>query len=306
MNPYVPLALVLALVASVSLAGVYASWPRPISPDEWITRRRASERGPETRSPQTAGPVRRAATRLRWTVGVIDADLALLRAQGLGSGRDDEELAFELLWLGAFGGAGGLIIGIGLWLTSSRQGVPWSALLLAGVGAGLLPALRWLRLRRDAEAVRSAVRHRLPRLLTGSRVLLESGALTPQRALTTTVAIYHDPAAGVLREALREGQVRRVELPTALDAVAQRYGLEPVQRLADAFRMGTRFGTEMADLLSAFAAELRQGWHAEYRERMTRAPVLMTIPALVFFVLPLFGLVLLLVLTPLMRSLSQL
>lgn len=306
MNPLLALALVLALVVSVALAGVYASWPRWVSPDEWITRRRASELGPDARWPATAGLVRLTAARLGWTVAVIDADLALLRSQGLGLGGDDEELALELLRLGALGVAGGVIIGIGLWLASGRHGVPWSAGLLVGVGAVLLPALRWLSFRRQGDAMRSTIRHRLPRLLTGSRVLLESGALTLQKALTTTVAIYQDPASGVLREALRDGQVRRVELHTALDAVAQRYRLEPVQRLADAFRMGTRFGTEMADLLSTFAAEVRQGWHAEYRERMTRAPVLMTIPALVFFVVPLFGLVLLLVLTPLMRSLSQL
>ena len=306
MSPLLPLAMVLALVASVSLAGVYASWPHPLSPDEWITRRRASELGPQAGRPAARGRLRRAAARLRWTVTVIGADLALLRSHGLGSAGSEEDLAYELLRLGALGGAGGLLFGVALWLVSGRQGVPLSALLLAAVGAALLPALRWLRFRRQADAVRAVIRRRLPRVLTGSRVLLESGALTPQNALRTTVAIYHDPASDVLREALRESQVRRVELQSALDAVAQRYRLDPIQRLADAFRVGTRFGTEMADTLSAFAIDVRRSWHAEYRERMTRAPVLMTIPALIFFVVPLFGLILLLVLTPLMRSLSQL
>lgn len=305
MSPLLILAMVLALVASVSLAGVYASWPRPISPDEWITRRRVSELGPEARRAAAPGRLRRAAARLRWPVAFIGADLALLRSQGRGSAGSEEDLAYELLRLGALGGTGGLLLGVALWLLSGRLGVPLSALLLAAVGAALLPALRWLRFRRQADSIRAAIQHRLPRVLTGSRVLLESGALTPQNALRTTVAIYRDPASDVLREALRESQVRRVELQNTLDAVAQRYGLDPVQRLADAFRVGTRFGTEMADTLSTFAADVRRSWHAEYRERMTRAPVLMTIPALVFFVVPLFGLILLLVLTPLMRSLSQ-
>ena len=262
--------------------------------------------GPGPQGPAPAGYVRRAAARLRWTVSLIDADLALLRSQGLHAASDEEALTVELLRLSALGGAAALIGGIALWLVSNRQGVPLGALLLAGVGAVLLPALRWLRFRHQADTVRAAIRHRLPRLLTGSRVLLESGALTPQRALTTAVAIYRDHASDVLREALRESQVQRVELQAGLDAVAQRYDLEPVRRLADAFRVGTRFGTEMAELLAGFAAQVRQDWHAEYHERMTRAPVLMTIPALVFFVLPLFALVLLLVVTPLMRSLSRL
>lgn len=305
MNPLLPLAFVLALVASVALAGVYLTWPRPMTVDEWITRRRASELGRRSSGsgPRWLGWV---TVRLRWAVAFIRADLALLRSQGAGSNGGEDELALELVRLGALSGAIGLLLGLALWLVSGHRDIPWSASLLAVVLAVLLPAVRLLRFRRQANAARAAIRRRLPRVLTGSRVLLESGGLTPQRSLTTTVAICRDAAANVLREALRECNVRGVELQIGLDSVARRYDLELLQRLADAFRVGTRFGTEMADLLSEFAVEVRHGSHDEYRERMTRAPVLMTIPALTFFVLPLFGLVLLLVLTPLMRSLSQL
>jgi len=62
----------------------------------------------------------------------------------------------------------------------------------------------------------------------------------------------------------------------------------------------------MADLLSEFALDLRRAEHAAYRERMTRAPVLMTVPALLFFVLPLLALVLMLVFAPLSTALGQL
>ena len=76
--------------------------------------------------------------------------------------------------------------------------------------------------------------------------------------------------------------------------------------MADAFRIGSRYGTHMGNLLTDFALELRRGWHADYRERISRAPVLMTLPAMVFFVLPLLALILLLVFTPLMKTLAEL
>ena len=62
----------------------------------------------------------------------------------------------------------------------------------------------------------------------------------------------------------------------------------------------------MSALIADFAGSMRAGWHAEYRERITRAPVVMTVPALVFFVLPLLVLILFLVFSPLMGTLSQL
>jgi len=90
-------------------------------------------------------------------------------------------------------------------------------------------------------------------------------------------------AGDLLREALRIKEVRRIELEAGLDEVGERYGVEAFHRLGDAFRVGTRYGTPMSALLADFAGSMRAGWHAEYRERITRAPVVMTVPALVFF-----------------------
>ena len=84
------------------------------------------------------------------------------------------------------------------------------------------------------------------------------------------------------------------------------YRLEPLQRLADALRVGARFGSGMAELLIEFAVETRQDWHTAYRERMVRAPVLMAVPALFFFVLPLLAVILLLVVTPLINGIGRL
>src|SRR2546426_663342 len=146
-----------------------------------------------------------------------------------------------------------------------------AAMALLPVAAGtLLPALRWTRLRRRAAEERAVIMRRLPRLLTGARVLLESGAVTPQQALSTAASVYSDPAADILREVLVDQEVRRVELQEALDKTGQAYGLEPLRRLADAYRVGARHGTQMAALLSEFALDLRQAEHSAYRARMTR------------------------------------
>jgi hypothetical protein len=170
----------------------------------------------------------------------------------------------------------------------------------------LLPSLRWMHLRRRAARARTAIVRRLPRLLTGAYVLLESGAATPRGALSAATASHRDAAAAILREVVLHQEVRQVELADALVHVGRAYGLDPLVRLADAYRVGTQQGTRMADLVSEFALDLRRAEHVAYRERMTRAPVLMTVPAMVFFVLPLLALVLLLVFAPLEGALGQL
>jgi Flp pilus assembly protein TadB len=137
-------------------------------------------------------------------------------------------------------------------------------------------------------------------------MLLESGGATPEAALIVAVGAYRDPAADLLQEALRIRQVRRVDLDSALDEVAERFGVEDLTRLAEAYRVGTRYGTSLSELLSDFSSSMRHGWHAEYRERITRAPVLMQIPVLIFFITPFAFLVMYLIYKPLVEMLSHL
>ena len=137
-------------------------------------------------------------------------------------------------------------------------------------------------------------------------MVMESGAATPEAALALTVTLYDDPAAALLREAIRIKEVHRLSLEDALDQVGAHYGIAPFGQLADAFRIGRRYGTRLSEILANFAQELRREWYASYRERITRAPVLMTVPALIFFVGPLLVLILFLVFTPLFTVLRQL
>jgi hypothetical protein len=300
----------LAVIAAGCLAALVVLWPRRLSAEEWVLRRRAAAAGgggvqpaPSARRVLLGGwPLRRLAAAL----ALVGADLRLLEMESKRAPAGVDELSGLLLQLALLGAGGGLLAGGLLWLAGGRQGLPAAALLLAITCGVLMPALRWLRLRRQARQLRALIRQRLPRLLTGARVLLESGACTPQEALAVTVSVYRDPAAAVLREALRDQHVHRKELPQALEEVAQRYELEPLQRLADTYRVGGRYGTPVANLIAEFAFEARQSWHGEYRERMTRAPVLMTLPALLFFIFPLLALVMFLVFSPLLGALSQL
>ena len=309
MSPLTLLSVALAAALAACLAGLYLAWPRRMTAEEWVLHRRSGRRRQQAWSSLALGMVdrdTRLGLRLRWTLRLVRADLRLLQLRGERCAPDEVALVAGLLRLTGLGGAAGLAGGMAIWLGAGEHGLPGTALLLPVACATLFPGLRWLRLRRRATRARVAIRRRLPRILGGSRVLLESGAVTPHQALSSAAAVYRDSAADVLREALLQQEVRRVELHEALDQVGQTYGLEELRHLADAYRVGTRQGTPMADLLTGFALRLRQGEHAAYRERMTRAPVLMAVPALVFFVLPLITLLLLLILFPLESVFTQL
>ena len=310
MNPPTLLSIALAGVFAVSLAGLYLAWPRRMSAEEWVLHRRWSGRHRPT--PQRGLGVRlvasdaRLAVWLRWAMRLGGADLRLLQLRGEWSSESVEALLGGLLRQAALGAGLGLALGMAIWLVSGRSSLPGSALLLPIACGVLLPGARWLRLRRRAAQARVQIRRRLPRVLGGARVLLESGAVTPHQALSTAVTVYRDSAADLLREALLQQEVHRIDLHDALDQTGERYGVDELRRLADAYRVGTQHGTQMADLLTEFALALRLGEHAAYRERMTRAPVLMAVPALVFFVLPLITVLLLLILFPLENAFTQL
>lgn len=304
--------LALAAVCGVSVAACYLALPRRPTAEEWVLHRRAM--AATTAPPASAHIGGRLAWRRQWLApdsyqAVADAatrDLQILRLAGKRAPATAEALAEMIGSSAAAGAAIGAFAALAMWLFEGRPGLPWLVPLAAACGALGLPALVWTQLRFRARRLRRTVDCRLPRVLTGARLLLESGAATPAGALATAATTYQDPAGDLLREALRIKEVRRIELEAGLDEVGERYGVEAFHRLGDAFRVGTRYGTPMSALLADFAASMRAGWHAEYRERITRAPVVMTVPALIFFVLPLLVLIMFLVFSPLMGTLSQL
>jgi Flp pilus assembly protein TadB len=301
--------VVSAMVFGVAVGAAYVSWPRAMTAEEWVLHRRkmASESSARVRVRLPAvrlGRLNLDLARNRALVDSLERDARLV-ALGTDASQPNRAIGDRIRSSGVVGCLAGATVGLLLWVVTGTEGLPLQALVLAVLGAVVGP-LAWVaRLRLTAERMRASIRRRLPRLFTGARMLLESGAATPEAALTAAVGIFRDPAAELLREALRIRQVRRIQFEAALDEVAERYGVDELVRLADSYRMGGRYGTKMSDLLAEFSASLRHRWHADYRERITRAPVLMTVPALLFFVTPLLVLTLYLVFAPLSQLLTQ-
>ncbi len=303
----VPLAgaLVLSALTGVTVSWFFIGWPRRISAEEWIVHRRSFQRAHDTTKQFGGLSILRTGS----VAGVRilpEADVALLSlASPDAPGTQGDAIRRLALLAGGSAVAVIIIASIG----GLATGATWLAVfspLIALLAAGAVVTGQWVRWRFEVASVRASIRKDLPRLLTGARVLLDSGTANAEQALAAAVGTYADPAAELLREALRRKEVHRVEFEAAVDEVADHYAVGEFHRLADNLRVGHRYGTGMSTLLVDFAQRARSSWHASYRERITRAPVLMTVPALMFFVLPLLVLVMFLVFTPLMGTLGRL
>jgi Flp pilus assembly protein TadB len=298
-------ALVLSALTGLIVSWVFVSWPRRLTAEEWIVHRRSFQRAHGT----ARVPPRLAILRGGPLSGIHvlpDADVALLGLAGHGAPSTQAGAVRRLALLAGFCVAGGIIVGTAGSIASGTLGLALAAPLVGVVLAGVAGTGQWLVWRFEVASVRAAIRKDLPRLLTGARVLLDGGTANPEQALASAVGTYADPAAELLREALRRKEVRRIDFEAAVDEVGDRYAVDELHRLADGLRVGHRYGTGMSTLLVEFAQRARSSWHASYRERITRAPILMTVPALIFFVLPLLVLVMFLVFTPLMGTLTRL
>jgi Flp pilus assembly protein TadB len=236
----------------------------------------------------------------------MSRDLALLRLTDTGLPTDEEALRRRLLTAAPVAAGAGLVVGLAVYLARGLAGFPALALLLP-VAAGLLaPALLLRLVAGRARGVREAVDLNLPRVLTGARMLLESGAATPETALIRAAGLYDDPATAMLREAGRIRDVEFVAIDIALDRVAGVYGMPGLARLADAYRIAAQYGTGMAGVLASYAANLRQRTEADERSRITSAPIRMVPAAIVFFLFPFLVMILFLVFSPLAAVLGQL
>ncbi len=305
MTPSLIGALALSVLTGVTVSWLFIAWPRRMTAEEWIVHRRSFQRAHEaTRQSRRLALVRQGS--LAGVRILPDQDLALLNLAS-SSAPASHAVAFRRLAVVAGSTAAGVLViaTLGTIASGTTQFAVVSPLIALAVAAAAAIAL-WLRWRFEVASIRAAIRKDVPRLLTGARVLLDSGSANAEQALAAAVGTYADPAAELLREALRRKEVRRIDFESAVDEVADRYAIEDMHRLADSLRVGHRYGTGMSSLLMDFAQRARTSWHAAYRERITRAPVLMTVPTLIFFVLPLLVLVMFLVFTPLMGTLARL
>lgn len=298
-------ALLLSALIGITVSWLFIAWPRRMTAEEWIVHRRSFQRAHDT----TKQPAGLALLRRGSVAGVRilpDADIALMSLASSSAPATQMDALRRIALLAGGSAAGVIIVATVGGIATEATGIAVVSPLLALLVAGAAGIGQWITWRFEVASLRAAIRKDLPRLLTGARVLLDSGTANAEQALAAAVGTYADPAAELLREALRCKEVRRIDFEAAVDEVADRYAVADLHRLADSLRVGHRYGTGMSTLLVDFAQRARSSWHAGYRERITRAPVLMTVPTLVFFVLPLLVLVMFLVFTPLMGTLTRL
>ncbi len=312
MTAWLAASLGFAAITAFGAVMMVARWPRAMSAEEWILHRRAASMPRVVSGRRWVRSVPVPLAKLRPSpysalTRAIESNLEFARLARSDSVPTTQDEFIEGLGKAAMAGAViGLIAAFFLGRIGLLATFPGPALILALVGAAAATGHRYYRFQRTAAGLRQSVVRHLPRVITGARMVMESGAGTPEGALAMAAALYADPAADLLREAVRMKQVEKLTLEEALDRIGRRYRLDALSQLADAFRIGDRYGTRMSEVLASFALELRREWHTAYRERITRAPVLMTIPAVVFFVGPLLLLILYIVFAPLFTVLRQL
>src|SRR2546430_4223745 len=245
-------ALVLSGLTAVTVAWLFIALPRRITAEEWIVHRRSFQRAHDTTT-QTLGLSIGRTARVPGIRLLPDADLALLGLASFGAPATGTDALRRLALLGGGSAAGVIIVtsigGIAIGATWLAVASPLLALLAA------LVALtgQWVRWRLEVSSVRTAIRKDLPRLLTGARVLLDSGTANAEQALAAAVGTYADPAAELLREALRLKEVRRVEFEAAVDEVADRYAVGEFHRLPARPPPGHRAGPALPLLPGAFS-----------------------------------------------------
>ena len=237
--------------------------------------------------------------------GEVSRDLALLRLTDTGLPTDEAELRRQIRTAAPVAAGAGLVVGVAVHFARGLVGFPSLALILPVVAGLAAPGMLLRLVTARARGVRDAVDLNLPRVLTGARMLLESGATTPEKALLSAAALYEDPATAMLREAGRIREVEFVSIDVALDRVADVYGMAALARLADAYRIAAQYGTGMAEVLADYAKGLRHRSEADERSRITMAPLRMTLVAIPCFLLPLLAVILFLVVAPFEAAMGQ-
>lgn len=302
------LPVALAAAGGVSAGLAFLLWPRRLTATEWASHRRL------VGGAAPLGRTRSRRGRLRLPDGIsgvismpagLGRDLALLRLRESGLPSTEADLR-RLLWQGAVIAAlAGLALGGAIQVLGVIPGSPPVAVVLPLLTGVTAPVLLIRFVRRRAARAREELARALPRVLTGARMLMESGGVTPERALTEVAALYFDPATQLLQEAGRVRDVRLATIDEALDTVAATYGVEGLHRLADAFRIGRQYGTGMSGVLSDFADGLTRQAEVAEETRITTAPIKLVYPGLAFFFTPFFLLILYLFVAPLTQVLNR-
>lgn len=178
-------------------------------------------------------------------------------------------------------------VGLFAWFVASRDGITAVQVFVLAVGVLPLPVMMpYVVLRRRVRKRQQSIVRALPDAMDLMVTCVEAGmgvdaafALVTERTtgpLSETLALY-------LRQ-VALGRSRR----DALAFVAQRTGVQDLIGLSNAIIQGEELGTSMGDVMRRQSEDLRALRAQRARERAQRAPVLMTIPLVLFF-LPAMG-----------------
>lgn len=204
------------------------------------------------------------------------------RLDQLGSVRTVHEFRLQQLSWAAAGGAGGVALSLAM-LMGGRGGSPVA--LLVFCGAAVVGGVVACDYRLTAR-----VRARERRMLAEFPAVAELLALSvgagegPVAALERVTRISDGGLSAELSRALNEARTGS-GLVGALDALADRTGLVPLARFADAVVVAVERGTPLADVLRAQAVDVREARQRALMEVGGRKEIAMMIPV-VFLVLP--------------------
>ena len=191
-------ALVLSGLTAVTVSWLFIAWPRRITAEEWIVHRRSFQRAHDTTKQSVGLSIGRTA-RVPGIWLLPDADLALLGLASFGAPATRADALRRLALLGGGSAAGVIIVAS---IGGIATGATWLAVaspLLVLLAALVALTGQWVRWRLEVSGVRTAIRKDLPRLLTGARVLLDSGTANAEQALAAAVGTYAE-IAGVMKK----------------------------------------------------------------------------------------------------------
>lgn len=196
--------------------------------------------------------------------------------------------AGEPMSLGAF---------LTIWLIVAGSLVLFSAWLsLVAAGLGTLPLILLVALmnlygtfapyaflRGKAERRKNETEKALPDALDLLLTSSQAG-LSVDAAFALVAQRTHGPLAEQFTEYLKRVGLGRSSRD-ALNDIAERSGATSLKRLASIVAQATEVGTSMGDVMRLQAAELREVRRLKAKEAASRAPILMTIPLALCFML---------------------
>lgn len=278
-----PLAVEVLVFMAVLLAAAYLDWRRGAARS--ALARLMGAAGPESRAPAAQRPrgsaLRALLGRMRGVASALDPgsrealDRRLEWARhplGLGP---DEFFTLRVV-AAAAGGLGGVAL---------LSGEGWMAVLGLGGGALLGWALPEMWLSGRIEARQQEIRRELIGFVDLLATATEAG-LTLAQAVERVSALHGGALGEEFRRAFAEiaaGQPRQ----QALEAMAERTGVEDLRLLVGNLVRAERYGTEVSVVLRQQASELKARRHSRAVAEAHRAGVRMMGPVVLFIFVPL-------------------